>query len=156
MQYTKKAYYYRRIMRQEVTECKRLKDAIVQRISAFAIIQKMSNEEGEKNKMKKFIRITAIILALVTILGVCTVTASAADNDYSISTSYYRIGTGKRLDVYTDSKMAGCGTPYIQLGTSLLAQYAEVKFRVQDLTNGKTTTVTLLGIPGLTPPPDRT
>ncbi|MDR0838922.1 MAG: hypothetical protein LBN99_04695 [Oscillospiraceae bacterium] len=91
--------------------------------------------------MSKFKRITAIALSFIMILSMGATVALAASNDYSISTPYYRIGTKKRLDIYTDSKMAGCGTPYIQLGTSLLAPYAEVTLKVQDLTNGKTNTV---------------
>jgi len=93
--------------------------------------------------MKKTKKLVALTLIFVIILSVGAIVASAGSNDYSISTSYYRIGTGKRIDVYTDSKMAGCGTPYIQFGTSFLAPYAEIKLKVEDLTSGKTTTVTM-------------
>jgi len=88
--------------------------------------------------IKRFI---IFILIAITLLNVIAITANAANNDYSISTSYYRIGTGKRLDLYTDNKMAGCGAPYIELGTSFLAPYAEVTFRVEDLTDGTKQTV---------------
>lgn len=93
--------------------------------------------------MKKAKRVLLIALTLAITLSIFATTAQAASNNYSISTPYYRIGTGKRLDIYTDNKMAGTGQPYIKLGTSLLAPYATVTLRVQDLTSGKTCIATL-------------
>lgn len=89
--------------------------------------------------MKKSKALMILTIVMIMAVGSIAITTEveARRNSYSIRTSWFSIGHGAVLDLYTDSAMAGRGDPIITIGTSrgLVWHNAPVTLRIENLTS---------------------